>query len=124
TFGILIALYFASNGIEALRVGLNRAYRVIETRSFLILRAQSLGFVVVATLGFVVVSALLVFVPIAIGIAEQRLPWIRPYTGTITVWRFIIAAFVIVAALIAVHMWLPDGKRRFRDIMPGLLFTL
>lgn len=124
TFGILIAAYFASNGIEALRVGLNRAYRVIETRSIFVLRAQSLGFVVVATLGFVVVSALLVFAPIAVGIAEQRLPWIRPYTGTITVWRFLIAAIVIVAALIAVHMWLPAGRRRFRDIVPGLIFTL
>ena len=124
TFGILIAAYFASNGIEALRVGLNRAYRVIETRSIFVLRAQSLGFVVVATLGFVVVSALLVFAPIAVGIAEQRLPWIRPYTGTITVWRFLIAVVVIVAALIAVHMWLPAGRRRFRDIVPGLVFTL
>lgn len=124
TFGILIAAYFASNGIEALRVGLNRAYRVIETRSIFVLRAQSLGFVVVATLGFVVVSALLVFAPIAVGIAEQRLPWIRPYTGTITVWRFLIAVVVIVAALIAVHMWLPAGRRRFRDIVPGLIFTL
>jgi len=124
TFGILIAAYFASNGIEALRVGLNRAYRVVETRSIFVLRAQSLGFVVVATLGFVVVSALLVFAPIAVGIAEQRLPWIRPYTGTITVWRFLIAVIVIVAALIAVHMWLPAGRRRFRDIVPGLVFTL
>ncbi len=124
TFGILIAAYFASNGIEALRVGLNRAYRVIETRSIFVLRAQSLGFVVVATLGFVVVSALLVFAPIAVGIAEQRLPWIRPYTGTITLWRFLIAVVVIVAALIAVHMWLPAGRRRFRDIVPGLAFTL
>lgn len=124
TFGILIAAYFASNGIEALRVGLNRAYRVIETRSIFVLRAQSLGFVVVATLGFVVVSALLVFAPIAVGIAEERLPWIRPYTGTITVWRFVIASVVIVAALIAVHMWLPAGRRRFRDIVPGLVFTL
>jgi membrane protein len=124
TFGALIAAYFASNGIEALRVGLNRAYRVIETRSIFVLRAQSLGFVIVATLGFVVVSALLVFAPIAVGIAEQRLPWIRPYTGTITVWRFLIAVVVIVAALIAVHMWLPAGRRRFRDIVPGLIFTL
>jgi len=124
TFGILIALYFASNGIEALRVGLNRAYRVIETRSIFLLRAQSLGFVVVATLGFLIVSALLVFAPIAVGIAEQRLPWIQPYTGTITFWRFAIAVIVIVLGLIAVHMWLPAGRRRFRDIVPGLIFTL
>jgi len=124
TVGILIAAYFASNGIEALRVGLNRAYRVAETRSIFWLRAQSLLFVVVATVGFLIVSALLVAVPIAVGIAQERLPWIRPYTGTITVWRFMIASIIIVLGLVAVHMWLPDGRRRFRDIVPGLIFTL
>jgi len=124
TFGILITAYFASNGIEALRVGLNRAYRVVESRSIFVLRAQSLGFVVAATLGFVIVSTLLVVAPIAVGIAEKHLPWIRPFTGTITVWRFIIAVLVIVGGLIAVHMWLPAGRRRFRDIIPGLIFTL
>jgi membrane protein len=124
TFGILITAYFASNGIEALRVGLNRAYRVVESRSIFVLRAQSLGFVVAATLGFVIVSTLLVVAPIAVGIAEKHLPWIRPFTGTITVWRFVIAVLVIVGGLIAVHMWLPAGRRRFRDIIPGLIFTL
>ena len=32
TVGILVTLWFASNGIEALRVGLNRAYGVQEAR--------------------------------------------------------------------------------------------
>ena len=33
TYGVLLAAFFASNGIEALRTSLNRAYRVVETRS-------------------------------------------------------------------------------------------
>src|SRR5690606_2089752 len=72
TFGILITAYFASNGIEALRVGLNRAYRVVERRSIFWLRAQSLGFVLVATLGFVIVSALPVIGPIVVEIAQKH----------------------------------------------------
>lgn len=124
TIGILAAAYFASNGIEALRVGLNRAYRVIDTRSIFYLRAQSLAFVVLATIGFLIVSTLLVFLPIAIGIAERTLPWITPYTGTIALWRISIAALIIVFALIVVHLYLPAGRRKFRDIVPGLLFTL
>ena len=124
TVGILIAAYFASNGVEALRVGLNRAYRVIDTRSIFWLRAQSLAFVLIATLGFVIVSALLVVAPIAVDIAQEHLPGIRPYLGTITIWRFAIAAIVIVLALVAVHLWLPAGRRRLRDIVPGLIFTL
>lgn len=124
TIGILAAAFFASNGVEALRVGLNRAYRVIETRSFIHLRAQSLAYVVIATVGFLVVSTLLVVAPIAGSIAERHLPWIEPYTGTITIWRIVIAAIVIVLGLIVVHMWLPAGRRRFTEIMPGIVFTL
>jgi len=123
TIGIIAAAFFASNGIEALRVGLNRAYRVIDTRSIFWLRAQSLAFVIIATAGFLIVSSLLVVAPIAVDIAQRHLPWIRPYLGTITIWRFIIASVVIVLALVAVHLWLPAGQRSLRDILPGLAFT-
>jgi membrane protein len=124
TVGILAAAFFATNGIEALRVGLNRAYRVIDTRSLLWLRAQSLAFVIIATVGFLIVSSLLVVAPIVVDIAQKHLPGLRPYLGTITIWRFVIASLVIVFALVAVHLWLPAGRRRLRDILPGLIFTL
>lgn len=124
TVGILVAAFFASNGIEALRVSLNRAYRVSETRSIFYLRAQSLAFVLIATVGFMIVSTLLVLAPLVAELAQSRLPWLEPYMGTITIWRFVIASGVIVLALIAVHSWLPAGKRRFKDIVPGLIFTL
>lgn len=124
TLGILVAAFFASNGIEALRVSLNRAYRVTENRSIFYLRAQSLAFVLAATIGFVIVSTLLVFAPLVADLAIRRLPWIGPYMGTITVWRFIIASCVIILALVATHIWLPAGRRRLSDIVPGLIFTL
>src|SRR6201988_2629812 len=47
TFGVVLTAYFASNGIEALRTSLNRAYRVVETRSFLFRRFQSLVFLLI-----------------------------------------------------------------------------
>lgn len=124
TFGILIAAFFASNGIEALRTSLNRAYRVQENRSILFRRIQSLAFVFITTLGFLTISVLLVLAPLIGNIAIEAQPWIRPYMGTITVWRYIIASSVIVFGLIAVHVWLPAGRRRFVDIVPGIIFTL
>jgi membrane protein len=124
TYGVLLAAFFASNGIEALRTSLNRAYRVVETRSFLFRRVQSLAFVFIATVGFVAISVLLVFAPLIVRLAVARFQWIEPYLGTITVWRFVIASTVIVLGLIAVHIWLPAGKRRFVDIVPGIIFTL
>ena len=124
TYGVLLAAYFASNGIEALRTSLNRAYRVTETRGFFYRRAQSLVFVLIATAGILVISVLLVFAPILARLAETHIEWIKPYMGTITVWRFVVASAVIVGGLFAVHFWLPAGKRRFVSLVPGILFTL
>ncbi len=124
TLGILIAAFFASNGIEALRTSLNRAYRVEENRSIVFRRVQSLAFVFVATLGFLTISVLLVLAPLIGALAVDAMPWLKPYMGTITLWRYIIASSVIVLALIAVHAWLPAGRRSFVDIAPGIVFTL
>ena len=124
TLGVAFAAYFASNGIEALRTSLNRAYRVIETRSFLFRRVQSLVFVLIATASFLAISVLLVFAPIIERLLDSNFVWIRPYLGTITLWRFIIASAVIVLGLFAVHVWLPDGRRRLLGIVPGIAFTL
>ena len=40
TVGAVLALYFASSGIESLRIGLNRAYTAVETRSIWLLRLE------------------------------------------------------------------------------------
>jgi len=124
TFSALLAAFFASNGVEALRTALNRAYRVVETRSFIKLRLQSVVFVLVATAVFFAISLLLVAAPLIIRFMAARADWIEAYIGTITVWRIVIASVVIVLALIATHLWLPAGRRRFADILPGIVFTL
>jgi len=124
TYGVLLAAFFASNGIESLRTALNRAYRVVETRSFIYRRVQSLAFVFIATIGFLAISLLLVFAPLIVRLALANFQWLEAYLGTITLWRYVIASTVIVLGLIAVHVWLPAGKRRFVDIVPGIIFTL
>jgi membrane protein len=124
TYGVLLAAFFASNGIESLRTALNRAYRVVETRSFIFRRVQSLAFVFIATIGFLAISVLLVFAPLIVRLALANFEWLEPYLGTITLWRYVIASMVIVLGLIAVHIWLPAGQRRFVDIVPGIIFTL
>ena len=124
TYGVLLAAFFASNGIEALRTSLNRAYRVSETRGIIYRRVQSIAFVLIATAGFLVISVLLVFAPLLARLAEATFEWVKPYMGTITLWRYIIASIVIVGGLFAVHYWLPAGKRRFVSIIPGIIFTL
>jgi len=124
TFGVVFAAFFASNGVEALRASLNRAYRVEERRSIIFLRIQSLAFVLIATMGFLAISVLLVIAPIAANIALSRVEWLEPYMGTITLWRYVAAVVVLVLSLVVVHIWLPAGKRTLIDIVPGIIFTL
>ena len=124
TVSVVLAGLFASNGIEALRVSLNRAYRVAESRSFIFRRIQSLIFVFVATLSFVAISVLLVLAPLIGRIAVQHMPWLEPYIGTITLWRYIVASLVILVGLVLVHKWLPAGRRSFAEIVPGIVFTI
>lgn len=124
TLSVIAAGFFASNGVEALRVSLNRAYRVYDDRSFIFRRVQSLLFVVIATIGFLVSSALLVVAPLVANYAEKQFVWLQPYMGTITVWRYLIAGLVIVMSLIAIHFWLPAGRRRISQTLPGIAFTL
>jgi membrane protein len=124
TISVIAAAYFASNGIEALRVALNRAYRVIDTRSIIFCRLQSLGYVMVATIGIMAISFLLVLAPLAVRIAEKWIPEIELVSGTIGFWRYVIATGVLIVGLLVVHLWLPAGRRRLIDILPGIFLTL
>ncbi len=124
TLGVIATLFFASNGVEALRVALNRAYRVSESRSFVFRRLQSLLFVLIATVTFLAVSYLLVLAPLAANFAAEYLPWLDTHLGTTALWHYFVAASMIVVALMIVHFWLPDGKRRLRHVLPGIGITL
>lgn len=124
TISVIAAAYFASNGVEALRISLNRAYRVTDTRSILFCRAQSLGFVVIATLGIMAISFLLVLAPLAMRLAEQWVPALETMSVSFSFWRYTIALLVLVSGLFVVHIWLPAGRRALTDIIPGIILTL
>jgi membrane protein len=124
TLSFFAAFYFASSGIEALRVALNRAYRVTESRPLWFRRAQSFGFVLIAALGMLAISFLLVLAPLVLSIANKYAPSIEPYFGTISFWRYLIAFVVLVFGLFSVHFWLPDGQRKWLTILPGIVITL
>jgi membrane protein len=124
TVSVLAAAFFASNGVEALRVSLNRAYRVHDRRSFFYLRAQSLCYVLVAALIMMVISFLLVLAPLAMQLAREWLPWSEQILTHIENWRVAVAVVLLFAGLLVCHKWLPAGNRPFRAILPGVVVTM
>ena len=127
TISVIAAAFFASNGVEALRIALNRAYRVKETRNFLLLRAQSLVFVIMATAGLLAVSFLLIFAPLLINFAEEIVhwvPWFSDFSAPNDVLRIAIAIILLATGLFVVHKWLPAGARDSKSLLPGIVFTI
>jgi membrane protein len=124
TIGAVLALYFASSAVESLRIGLNRAYTVIEPRPGWLLRLESIGYVVVAAIALLALAFLVVLAPLIWRTAVKFLPGLEPFSHVVTFARFAIATLLLIVALILVHLWLPAGRRRFREILPGILVTL
>lgn len=124
TISVLAAAYFASNGVEAIRVSLNRAYRVAESRPWYITRVVSLGFVMVAVVAFAAISVLLLAVPVALAFAETWFPLMQEALATIANWRIVGTLGMLVIGLLVVHLALPDGHRRLIDVLPGVALTL
>jgi membrane protein len=124
TVGAVLALYFASSGIESLRIGLNRAYNMIDARPIWLLRLESIGYVIVAAVALLALSFLVVLAPVIWWTVLKYVPALEPLSDLITLTRFVVATVLLIVALILVHLWLPAGRRRFKEILPGILVTL
>ena len=74
TIGVAFAVFFASSGIESLRIGLNRAYDTVETRNWLLLRLESILYVLIAAVAMLALAFLIVLAPLAFATAIKFLP--------------------------------------------------
>ena len=124
TLGLALAAYFASSGVESLRIGLNRAYAVEETRSWWKLRLESIAYVLIAALGLIAISFLVVFEPLLFRALTNIAPWLARMGARLTFARYGVTTVVLTAALVVAHKWLPAGRRRFAEIAPGIVATL
>ena len=125
TIGVVLAIYFASNGVESLRVGLNRAYGVIEPRRWYWLRLESIGYTMVAAVTSLAMACLIVLGPLILATARRYVPLrVEPNEDLLNVMRYGLTIIALIVALIILHKWLPAGTRKMREIMPGIIVTM
>jgi len=124
TIGAAFAIYFASSGIESLRIGLNRAYSVNETRNWMLLRLESIGYVLVGAVAMLALGFLVVLGPLIFTTVVRHAPLFEALESKVTLARYGIATTVLVISLFLIHKWLPAGKRRLSEIVPGIVVTL
>ncbi|WP_075997312.1 YihY/virulence factor BrkB family protein [Salaquimonas pukyongi] len=124
TIGGLLTLYFASNGVEALRVALNRSYREKDERPFWYLRLQSFGFVFLSIVVLMVITLFFVLLPLGWQIMARYIPELIPWREAVLIWRVALALAVLFLALLVSHLVLPAGHRSISSVLPGIFFTL
>lgn len=124
TLGVVLSLYFASSGVEALRTGLNRAYALRDPRLWWVLRLQSIFLVFVGAVALLIYAFLLVLGPLLWQIAVQNIPTLAPIAKVVTILRFGVTILALGMALVILHRWLPCKRHSYRQIAPGILLTL
>ena len=125
TIGAVLAVYFASNGVEAVRVALNRAYSVVEMRRWYWLRLESIGYTLLAAFTSLAMAFLIVLGPLMLEAARRHIPVIvENNEHFLNVARYGITILALIVALFVLHAWLPAGRRGFLQIFPGIAFTM
>src|SRR5580765_7128450 len=125
TVGALLAVYFASNGVEALRVALNRAYSVVEPRAWYWLRLESIGYTLIAAFASLAMAFLIVLGPLILEAARRHIPFFVETNEKFLFYaRYGVTISAMIVALFILHAWLPAGRRGFLQILPGIVFTM
>jgi len=124
------AIWIASNGFEALRTGLERAYMVKNYRSWWRNRLISISFVFIALVAFFLLTILIVFGPSLIALADEFTGVLKAAEGYIgvdlKVWvsfRYTFGALILIVFLVLLHHILP-AERPPVPILRGVLVTV
>lgn len=124
TFSILLTLWFASNGIEALRAGLNRAYKVTEERPVWWLRLQSIGFVIAAAIVILFLSVGVILGPVVWEALGPRVAGALDTGIAFFTARYLVATVLLFVVLLVLHRWLPNTRQAYSRVLPGVIATI
>jgi membrane protein len=123
TFGAVLALFFSSSALEALRIGLDRAYDFVETRPWWLLRLQSIAFMAFASFALLALAFLVVLGPLIWSNVIKFAPALAPMNTLVTFTRLGIATIALAVTLLLAHLWLPAKRLRLIDVAPGVIMT-
>ena len=125
TVGALLAIYFSSSGVEALRIGLNRAYDMRDARPWWLLRVESILFVIFSAVLLLAITLFFVLAPRGWSLAAHYAPLLSVLMEPVhPLPRYSATALIVAGGLFAAHRVLPAATRSLPEIMPGILLTL
>jgi len=124
TLGGLFALYFASNGVDAVRIAMVQAYHDTDSRPFWKTRGICIGLVILGGAGILAAAVFELLLPLYMRYLADLLPfgqlsgqWEKGLSG-------ILALLLPAGAVLAFHILLPGRVHRMGRILPGVILTL
>lgn len=124
TLGAALALYFASNGVDALRAAMTRAYHGDDGRPWWRQRLLCLLFVLAGALALVLAAVGGIAAPLYFHFMQERAPQLYTVLFGNDLLRQGLAVAAVAIAVTACHLWLPGRDRGGAPLWPGIALTL
>jgi membrane protein len=119
TVSIVVALWVASSGLEALRSALNEAYNAEQYPAIWKARLESLGLTILFTIGIIVSTIAIVAGPFIWAMLEWALLIPSFYGWLYGVSRYVFGVIVLYAIVVFLYFLLPNRSLRKREVFPG-----
>ena len=124
TVGGILTLYFASNGVDAIRIAMTQAYREDDPRPFWRTRLLAMCFVLAGGAGVLAIAVMELVLPLYSNLLTAAFPdEVINVVSPDILSRGMIAIAPMLAVL-ACHLWLPGHSHTLRQILPGVLLTI
>ncbi|MBO9445006.1 YihY/virulence factor BrkB family protein [Ruegeria sp. R14_0] len=124
TLGGLLAIFFASNGVMAVRAAMNQAYHDRDVWPFWKTRLLCLGLVIVGGVAILGIAAVEVVLPVYTQLVSEKTDvdlsdWLSVERLR---WTFTVA--VPAGTVLLAHLILPTRRHKIMQILPGVILTL
>ena len=123
SISIILAIWSASKGVLSLELCMHAIYRYDERHNYLFDRLRSMFYTLVLLIAIVFALAFLVFGNTIQAILAKHFPVFARLSVLIVTLRALISICILIFAFSAIYEVLTGKKRRFTDVLPGVLFA-
>ncbi|WP_171168030.1 YihY/virulence factor BrkB family protein [Ruegeria sp. HKCCA0370] len=124
TLGGLLAIYFASNGVAAVRAAMNQAYHDEDSWPFWKTRLLCLVLVILGGSAILIIAAVEVILPVYTKLVAEHTEVAVANWFSVDRLRWTFTVAVPAGTVLLAHLVLPTRRHSLMQILPGVLLTL
>ncbi|WP_170751316.1 YihY/virulence factor BrkB family protein [Ruegeria lacuscaerulensis] len=124
TLGGLLAIFFASNGVVAVRAAMNQAYHDQDSWPFWKTRLLCLGLVIIGGATILAIAAVEVILPVYTKLVSEKTDVNVSHWLSMDRLRWTFTVAVPAGTVLLAHLILPTRRHSMSQILPGVLLTL